>query len=76
MVCLSWQAHCWRHDQMHSDISDKAKGHTSVKEPPYPIFEGVIDCKTRALMCLYLECNVYVKGIKGVGPQTLSSTST
>ena len=51
-------------------LSDKAKGHNFVKEPPYPIFEGVSDHKTRALMCIYLGCDVYVKGMKGVGPKT------
>ena len=37
----------------------------------YPIFESISERKLRALMSLYLGCDVYVKGMPGVGPKSL-----
>lgn len=36
----------------------------------HPVFEGIEDRKLRALMCLFLGCDVY-GGMKGVGPKSL-----
>ena len=38
----------------------------------YPIFDGVSDQKLRALMALLLGCDVYCKGMKGIGAERLS----
>ena len=52
-------------------LSDKAKQGTKLKDAKHSIFKGVTDHKMRALMCLLLGYDVYVKGMVGVDPKGL-----
>ncbi len=52
-------------------VTENAKKRIKLTVAKHPIFQGVEDRKTRALMCLYLGCDVYVKGMAGVGAKTL-----
>ena len=52
--------------------SDAEKSQPIFKAAAHPIFEGVADRKLRAMMALFLGCDVYVKGMAGVGAKTLS----
>ena len=52
-------------------LTDDAKERAKLRDALHPIFEGVTDRKLRALMTLYLGCDVLAKGMPNVGPKTL-----
>ena len=53
-------------------VSEEKKQTLIFTPAEYPIFEGVLDRKLRAVMALFLGCDVYLKGLEGVGPKKLS----
>jgi len=55
-----------------SDYEEDDKSHPVFKPAAYPLFENVTDRKLRAVMALILGCDVYGKGLEGVGAKTLS----
>ena len=59
-------------DNAYKFLSEATKERTKVMSAKFPIFEEVTDRKLRALMCLYLGCDVYPKGLTGVGAKKLS----
>lgn len=59
-------------DNAYQFLSEATKERTKVMSAKFPIFEEVTDRKLRALMCLYLGCDVYPKGLTGVGAKKLS----
>jgi hypothetical protein len=54
-------------------IDEKDRGHTTVTRAKCPIFDGISDRKTRAIMMVILGCAVCAKGIPGVGASSLQS---
>ena len=57
--------------------SDAEKSQPIFKAAAHPIFEGVADRKLRAMMALFLGCDVYVKGMAGGwGPKHCQISST
>ena len=47
-------------------IDEKERGHITVTRAKYPIFDGILDQKTRAIMMVILGCDVCAQGIPGV----------
>mmetsp|Transcript_2837 Transcript_2837/g.5150 ORF Transcript_2837/g.5150 Transcript_2837/m.5150 type:complete len:472 (-) Transcript_2837:1596-3011(-) len=68
VVCTSRSTLC----HALSFLSDEDRRHTTFHPAEHPIFEGVSDRKLRALMALILGCDVYPKGMSGVGAKSLA----
>lgn len=56
--------------KLMSYLSSDAEQRILFVPAKHPVFEGIEDRKLRALMCLFLGCDVY-GGMKGVGPKSL-----
>lgn len=54
-----------------SYLSVESRDRITFVPAKYPLFENVTDRKLRALMCLFLGCDVY-GGMNGVGAKTLA----
>ena len=52
-------------------VGNESLGRVELKDAACPIFENVKSRKLRALMMVALGCDVYKKGIKGIGPKKL-----
>jgi hypothetical protein len=57
--------------EYQSYLSPESRARTNIVEAKFPLFDGVTDRKLRALLSLYLGCDVYVGGLYGVGPPKL-----
>ena len=55
-------------------LSEDAEKRITYTPAKHPIFENVSDMKVRAVMVLFLGCDVYVKGLLGAGAKTLDDT--
>ena len=57
-----------------------AKNHllnpSNINKPKQALFKGIHDCKVHASMVLFLDCNVFLPGLKGVGVQKLQGIIT
>ena len=56
-------------DDAISCLSDLSKKKVKWSCPEYPIFEGIVDMKTRILIAVIIGCDVCPGGVKGIGPQ-------
>ena len=56
-----------------NQINEKDRVHTKIIPAKCPLFDGIADRKTRAIIHLILGCDVYAKGIPGVGASTLKT---
>ena len=68
LVCTSEET--LRHALSFLSVEDRAQ--TTFRPAKFPIFDGISDRKLRALMSLILGCDVYPKGMPGVGAKSLA----
>ena len=55
-----------------SYLDDTSKECAVLCDAKYPLFEHVKDRHLRAVMALFLGCDVYVKGMSNIGPKLLN----
>ena len=53
-------------------LSEGSRNHVTFTPAKHPIFEGVVDRRLRALIAIFLGCDVCVKGLPGVGAKKMS----
>jgi hypothetical protein len=53
-------------------LSVASRDHVTYVPAQHPIFEGVTDRRLRALIAIFLGCDVCVKGLPGVGAKKMS----
>ena len=58
-------------ERVHQFIYNDDRPRPDTVAAAHPIFEGIEDRKLRALMTLFLGCDVHLKGMKGVTPKAL-----
>jgi hypothetical protein len=57
--------------QLLEYLPEESKDFVELEDALCPLFDGINCRKTRALMMVMLGCDVYGRGIKGVGPKAL-----
>ena len=65
---VSTSAKAIQNAMLHLSADTKAE----FRIAPVPLFDGIADCRVRAMFMLMLGCDVY-PGINGVGPKTLEA---
>ena len=53
-------------------LSEGSRNHVTFTPAKHPIFEGVVDRRLRALIAIFLGCDVCIKGLPGVGAKTMN----
>ena len=55
-------------------LSEGSGDHVTFIPAKHPIFEGVVNRRLRALIAIFLGCDVCIKGLPGVGAKTMNET--
>ena len=58
-------------DDVISCLKEESQSKVEWKVPPHPVFEGITDMKTRALIAVIIGCDVCPGGVDGIGPKVV-----